>query len=456
MNPIRWIRNGSRTCYSLDRLSRRVSYSKSSQQIPTQWLRQMLKDRTKPPRLYAWTLANLPDDTSHGDNPVETQKFADERRRIYVLGVGNIGRLYASFLAKNTPRPPITLVVHRSELLEHWRDHPGIELVCDSKPETNTEFDIEWWTDEKPPQGPVREPANGAAITNLIVATKASDALPQVDRLRRYLDARSTVAFTQNGMCKLWPPLGDAYIAARFPRGGPTWLACVTTHGVTSQGPFQSVHASPADVLVGTVMTGGARSDDLAAQIVGAPGLAARRVSTRELWVAQLEKLVVNSVINPLTAILRCKNGELFAQKRDDDGLAEVMDVLLEEASRTLQALVAHPSSDYILSAGYEATADGNSSDLREQLLERFSFPRLRAMLYGVAAKVGENTSSMLQDMRAGKKTEVEDFNGWLVETAKFLGDDRGLPGHEMMVSLVEYGKMLTPSDLVGIFFEEA
>ncbi|KAI0377854.1 6-phosphogluconate dehydrogenase C-terminal domain-like protein [Hypomontagnella monticulosa] len=455
MNPVSWIRTSigaaSITCRPLMPIR---AYSTGSRQVPAEWLRRVVEDRSEPPRLYAWTLANLPDSANSKYSPPaeDVAKPGDERRRIYVLGVGNIGRLYASFLAKQTPRPPITLVVHRQDLLEHWRSQPGIELVRNGHAERSAAFDIEWWTDTKPVEGPVKEPGGGAGakISNLIVATKASDALPQVDRLRGYLDSSSTVAFTQNGMCKLWPPLGSAYVAARFPAGSPTWLACVTTHGVTSLGPFRSVHASPANVLVGTVNVGVPQSrtdsvDYLAKQIVGAPGLAARRVSTRELWVSQLEKLVVNSVINPLTAVLRCKNGEVFAER--GDGLTAVIDALLEEASQTLTALVRHPSSDGILAEAGNALEDSLGT-IREELVERFSFTRLRGMLYDVGEKVAENTSSMLQDVRAGKKTEVGDFNGWLIETARYLGDERGLQTHEKLMALVEDEASLTRSGL--------
>ncbi|KAI6092400.1 6-phosphogluconate dehydrogenase C-terminal domain-like protein [Hypoxylon rubiginosum] len=493
MNFSRWIRiigtitHSSKPSLSPSSFSSRfISSRASSRQVPAEWLRRILQDRADPPRLYAWTPANLldyanadPSDAEKSPAPSEIRlrkRDDDERRRIYILGLGNLGRLYATFLAKNPNRPPITLVVHRRELLEHWMARPGVELVRAGVPETNADFDVEWWTETKPTDGPIREPAAGGAIPNLVVATKAADALPQVDRLRRYLDGASTVAFTQNGMCKLWPPLGDAYVQARFPeqeqdgedgKGGvPDWLVCVTTHGVTSLGPFRSVHASPAGVLVGNVVArgmgkseGNRPSDYLAAQIIGAPGLDARRVDTRELWVAQLEKLVVNSTINPLTAVLRCKNGELFAERGDEDRVPAVIDVLLEEASRTLRALVAHPSSDSILQdqrsddEGDTQEAKARESEalerVRDELSERFSFARLRQMLYGVAAKVAENTSSMLQDVRAGKPTEIADFNGWLVETARYVGDeDCRVPAHEKLVKLVEDGKVLTREEL--------
>ncbi|KAI1457777.1 6-phosphogluconate dehydrogenase C-terminal domain-like protein [Annulohypoxylon moriforme] len=487
----RWVRSSMKSFHS-------PSYSTNSHQVTAKWLQRILEDHSEPPRLYAWTLANLPrsTDQSHDNTPLQVLSAAEERRRIYILGVGNIGRLYAVCLAKSPVRPPITLVVHRKELLAHWRDNPGIEIVHnDGGSERNADFDIEWWTDVKPVFGPVREPGyishsesnsgpspasdlgggegESKSIKNLIIATKAADAMPQVDRVRRYLNDESEVAFAQNGMCKLWPPLGERYIAHRWGagggRGGPRWRACVTTHGVTALGPFRSLLASPADVAVGVVRDGigtlavaetDAEKGVLIERVVGAPGLNARKVGTRELWVAQLEKLVVNSVINPLTAVLRCKNGEVFEDR--GDGVTDVVDVLLDEAARTLRGLVIDGSTDGVLLSG-ERDGDGKGGkevwgsekerleNLRKDLAGRFSYMRLRVMLHSVGEKVAENTSSMLQDVKAGKKTEIEDFNGWLVETARYLGED-GLPAHEKLIALVLNSKTLTREELVRHF----
>ncbi|KAJ8124850.1 hypothetical protein O1611_g8790 [Lasiodiplodia mahajangana] len=301
---------------------------------------------------------------------------------------------------------------------------------------------------------------SGAETFPFVIATKASDAVPQVDRLRRYLSSSSTVAFAQNGMCKLWPPLGHAYVRARFPDGAsPNWIACVTTHGVTSQGPFKSTHASPADALVGPVMPSSAsrvgeeQMGYLMRQIADAPDLDARQVSRKELWIAQLEKLVVNATINPLTAVLRCKNGELLVSR--DDALPAVIDKLLSEASEALSALILDPKSDGILLSGaIRQGATSETSDMESlkaghrQLLERFSFPRLRKMVLDVGAKVSANTSSMLQDVRAGKPTEIDDFNGWLVDTAMLLNKGLLLPTHEKLIALVKSQTALTRVEL--------
>ena len=170
---------------------------------------------------------------------------------------------------------------------------------------------------------------------------------------------------------------------------------------------------------------------------------------------------MVNSHINPLTAILRCKNGLLFS--KEDGVLTRVMDSLLHEASQVLQALVNHNSSTSLLSSSASSNSNGNLAfrriattgdtadsieSVRAILVERFSYARLRSMLYAVGAKVGENTSSMLQDVQAGKQTEIKDFNGWLVDTASFIDPNLNVSGHKKLISLVREGKVLKPEDL--------
>lgn len=410
------------------------------------WLASLLDDRSPAPRIFSWTPPGSAAGLSSSPGP--------DPRRIYILGVGNIGRLYAAHLARVRPDPPpITLVLHRRELLDDWSADPGVKMIrrrpgSDGPPvvETTREgLDVEYWTDEPPPAGEAREIGR---IANLIVATKADVALPQVDRLRRYLDGSSTVAFAQNGMSKLWPPHGPAYVSHRWPSGGdaPSFAACITTHGVTSHGPFRSEHASPADAKVGTVLPNPAAQTTgnyLLDTIAAAPGLESRLVSRADLWVLQLEKLVVNSIINPLTAVMRCKNGDIF--KDESSPVVEVMDRLLQETSSVYQALINHPSVEGIL-AGLPRQDVSGAKDLessRRELKERFSVGPLRHMLWQVGSKVADNTSSMLQDVRAGRKTEIRDFNGWIVDMARFLDPRLGVSCHEALIDLVEGGNVL-------------
>ncbi|KAH8678409.1 non-ribosomal peptide synthetase [Xylariales sp. PMI_506] len=382
------------------------------------------------PQLFAWTPANLT--TGSVDNEC------------------NLGRLFASSLAKQTNRPPITLVVHKKELLEHWISSPGIEITTSGKTEFFSDFDVEWWTEEMPAIGPISEPGGGSAIGNLIIATKTYDTLPQINRLRRYLNSDSTVAFAQNGVCRLWPPFGGAYRRTQFPEDlEPNWIACVTVHGVTSLGPFKSAHNGPGHLSVGAVLVNpqqrGCRGPDyLIGQIASAPDLAGRQVSTQDLWAQQLEKVVANSIINPLTTVLQCTNGEIFIDRQDK--LPYIVDSLIEEASNVLRGLLIDPSTTDILERPKLDQVEGS------ELWERFSFSNLRAMVFDVGHITRHSTSSMLQDRKAGKQTEMGDFNGWIIEIAEYLGKSNTVPTHEKLMSLVENGTQLQRGGLVKHF----
>lgn len=432
--PIALVRSFSRRFFSFR--------ARRTEQPP--WLRNLLADDQPPPTLYAWTTSNLPGQKS--SQPVHNGTSPDrERRRIYILGIGNLGILFATSLAKLPDRPPITLVVHREELLQSWAANPGLEIIQGSTgaAEKLADFDVEWWTEEEPLTGTATEVAQGSVIPNLLVTTKAPVALPQVDRVRRYLGPTSTIAFAQNGLCKLWPPYGAVYTLSRFPQGThPNFLACVTTHGVTSRGTFRSEHASVADVKTGPVLLNPSVAatgipDYLPGLLAQAPNLHGKSVSTEHLWVLQLEKLVVNCIINPLTAILRCKNGALF--ESPGGPVMRLVDTLLLEASTVLRQLILSPAIDAIIGIGGQQESSGSDGVIdRDMLLDRFSYPKLRQMVLDVGHKVRENSSSMLQDVQAGKRTEIRDFNGWLLDTAAMLGCHADVRHHRNLVALVE------------------
>lgn len=449
-----------------------LRYSHSSSMTPPPassshppWLASILRDTSPAPRIYSWT--------PPGSSPPR-QDHGDLARRIYILGVGNMGRLYASSLAKLPHPPPITLVLHRRELLTEWHaSSGGIEITRQGVTESDkASFDVEYWAETPPPAsegGSVQEILDGGdrKIGNLIIGTKASLAIPEVDRLRRYLDPQSTVAFAQNGMNKLWPPHGQVYVSHRYPVDGetgagsaPSFVHCITGHGLTSLGSFRSRHAALADAKVGLVLPGGQdASGYLMEQIATAPHLNSRIVSRADLWVLQLEKLVFNTVINPITAVLRVKNGALF--ENPDGPVADIMDHLLCQTSAVYLALINHPSTaDIILSDGGEGSDGGSPSSAleaaRKRLAERFSFTTLRSILWEFGVRVGENNSSMFQDVMVGKPTEIRDLNGWIVDMARFLESSssettsKGLDvsAHETLIDLVEQGKVLDQEQL--------
>ena len=136
------------------------------------------------------------------------------------------------------------------------------------------------------------------------------------------------------------------------------------------------------------------------------------------LW----KKLAVNCVINPLTAIHNVTNGQLLSI--DDTNHAEdimtIMRQILEEVSlvammemRTLYEETMSMSSSE--DGGYD---EESSNTLRTQWLltttETLSTSSLEKFVHQVMNSTKDNISSMLQDVRSGKTTEVRFLNGYV------------------------------------------
>ncbi|PHH68504.1 hypothetical protein CDD82_507 [Ophiocordyceps australis] len=417
------------------------------------WLTQIASHGSPPPRLYAWTAANLSGTGAHNREP----RKDNDSRRIHMLGIGNIGRLFASNLASLPDRPPITLILRRPELLAKWYSincqgiqivRPGVDGSGNKTSSHKSAFDVECWCETPPPHGPIHHPF---PVNKLIVTTKAASALPAVDRLRRYLAPDCAVVMVHNGVSPLWPPHGDEYLEQRYPNGGaPRFFSAVTSHALWSMGDFCSMHVAPGDSVMGPILPAGPNGDieasspcpetpsagqGLMQQIKAAKGLQFRSVAWRELWLLQLDKLVVNTTINPLASVLRCKNGQLF-ENSHDSVIPLIMDRLLQETCHVIQALVSHPASCPMV-----------GPDGVEPLNQRYTVCQMRDMVCDIGKRSAANTCSMLQDVQAGRLTEVSELNGWLLDTAARLGC-MALPTHGALVDLVKGRVALSKEEL--------
>lgn len=113
-------------------------------------------------------------------------------------------------------------------------------------------------------------------------------------------------------------------------------------------------------------------------------------------------KLLINAIINPLTAMLRITNGQLL----DSPERMQLMQWLFAEAI-----------------AVYDAKGIDAGEDLWEQLLQ-------------VCQDTSANTSSMLKDVQQGAETEIEWINGSLIRIADSV--NLQVPTHRMLYTLVK------------------
>ena len=185
------------------------------------------------------------------------------------------------------------------------------------------------------------------------------------------------------------------------------------SHGLYSPTNLSIIHAGFGSDLIGVPLSPGSSNVEgtetdeermsqtcryLLQQVLEAPVLSGQKVTAVELLRAQFEKLVINAVINPLTVAYQCLNGELSEQRHFGDW----MQILLHEASNILISLP-------------ELRDDVDST-------KRFCPARLETMVWHVATMTAENQSSMLQDFRAGRETEINYISGYLVARGEQLG----------------------------------
>lgn len=126
--------------------------------------------------------------------------------------------------------------------------------------------------------------------------------------------------------------------------------------------------------------------------------LAATAFSPPDLLQMQLEKLAVNCVINPLTVLLDARNGAILYNY----ALTRTMRLLLAEISLVFRSL---PELQYIPNVN-----------------SRFDPGRLETLVVSVAQRTKDNISSMLADVRAGRNTEIDFINGWVVKRGEEVG----------------------------------
>jgi 2-dehydropantoate 2-reductase len=114
-------------------------------------------------------------------------------------------------------------------------------------------------------------------------------------------------------------------------------------------------------------------------------------------------KTLVNCGINPVGALTGFKNGEVYSNPE----LRGLVIRLVEEAVEIVKAL------------GIELTTE---DPVRYAL--------------GTAKATGDNINSMLQDIQAGKRTEIDSITGEIIRLGKELGIET--PSNESVYALVK------------------
>lgn len=284
---------------------------------------------------------------------------------VVIVGPGALGCLFAALLSK---------AGHSVWLLDHDRERAckiaahGVCLL-----ETVPQFQT------------VRATVNAGEIGRaeiVLLCVKSYDVGQALEMAAPLLTKGPLLIALQNG-------LGHHDILRRCV--GLSWAA-----GITSQG---AVLVEPGVVRPGgsgITTLGFMDKADIAARqcldetavLFAAAGLPT--TVSADISLAVWEKLLVNVGINALTALHDCSNGELLEKRRAREQLRRAV----REAAEVARARGINISADPV------------------------------ARTEAVCRATSKNISSMLQDIRNGRPTEIESINGAIVREAAALGMD--------------------------------
>ncbi|KAK2758050.1 hypothetical protein FQN54_004456 [Arachnomyces sp. PD_36] len=300
-------------------------------------------------------------------------------------------------------------------------------------------------------EGVAPESMDDERIDSLVLTVKAPESVTALNSVKHRLTPDSSILFLQNGMGVLEEVNEKVF---PDPNTRPHYVMGITSHGLYRLRSFNIIHAGVGTTILGTPNQASqatkttrhhktatvpvsedapATTRHLLHSLTRAPGLTAVHFDSVDFLQHRLEKLAINCVINPLTVIMDCTNGELLYNYF----LSRIMRLLLIEISAVVCAM---PELQGV--PGVQA---------------RFSPERLRTLTLGTASKTKNNVSSTLQDVRQGKKTEIKYLNGYIVRKGEELGIKCALnymvtqfvhAKHKQNVNL-SYGEV--PLDLSGI-----
>ncbi|MEY4480598.1 MAG: hypothetical protein RLZZ267_1276 [Bacillota bacterium] len=273
---------------------------------------------------------------------------------VLIVGAGSIGLLLASRMAASH----VTLCTRTKQQAETISDYG---LVCEGETTAKiTRINVIHW----------EQLLNLEKKWDVILLTMKQTQLTDsfVQSMKTFMHNGTIVVAFQNG-------LGHEQLLQRYICAEQLWLA-ISTEGANRYSANKVIHTGLGIIAMGPIDN---------------------PILRQALW----HKLIVNAVINPLTAIHRISNGALLL----NDAYIAQMRQLFEEAVQI-------------------ATLEGITirDDHWQTVLE-------------ICRRTAKNESSMLQDLNRGKETEIANINGYILSIAH--KHQIHLPAHLEVVNLI-------------------
>lgn len=297
-------------------------------------------------------------------NPKSKIANPKSKLRIAVIGPGGIGCLFAGLLSE------------------------GGHDVClvDRRPDRAALITREGLTIEK--NGETRQinlrayshPADIGPVELIILCVKAHETAGAIPSVSALSAPQTNVLSLQNG-------IGNMEAIKRIVASS-NLFAGVTTHGATVIGLNYLRHAGAGLTVVGPLADNQAGAERLAG-ILTSSGIETQ--STPDTLSMLWSKLVINAAICPVSVLAGLSNGQIAKNDK-------------------WRALLC------------KAAEEGGKIAAAKGIKLMFADPA-KAVLE-VCEKTASNISSMLQDVRRGRKTEITAINGVIISTAAELGLD--------------------------------
>lgn len=302
--------------------------------------------------------------------------------KIVIVGAGAIGQIFGIYLGKQNH--DILFIEKQQEVVEAINTQGVGFMAYGSEDPSDITYS---------PATAVNDPKTVKRCDFVLLAVKSFDTLQAIQSVAHLISEKSPVLSLQTGLGNI--EIMEKIVGRDSIIGGFTFMAGtglspgIVRHGgsgTTYIGELDG-HESDRTRIIKKVLNESGINCSLCHRIIG------------RLWC----KVIVYSAINPLSSILRVKNGQLLDQMES----IELMKRLVDEGKKV---------------------AEAHAIDL--------VYPNLYDLLFETCKNTRDNLSSMLQDIINGHRTEIEALN----ETIIRYGDEKGIQTstHKTMTELVK------------------
>ncbi|CCK68898.1 uncharacterized protein KNAG_0B04630 [Huiozyma naganishii CBS 8797] len=342
-----------------------------------------------------------------------------EKPVVHIVGLGSMGSILAMDLLEFTDAEVVPLFRNEQKL-------KSFQIGHGSKLSTKRVYLSDSPVETKQIQRSYC-PSNysGEHIKNLVVTTKTYQTTDALRPFLPYIDSETNLILIQNGLGVLESLSEGLFSDGVLSR--PNLFQGVIAHGAFQESDFMFNYTCLADMKIARISWNGAEGLVQPSKIVVEDALnnelirlltqpafskefVVKHMTYQEMLIGQLYKFLVNSCINSISAIVDCRNGEII------DNAKPVFSLIVKE-SLTILKLAYAPLFQY------EQNYNGKEAFPFLKVDETFEFEPLVDTIFYLTCVLGEQSStSMREDTKHFRDTEIDYINGYVVSLAEKLG----------------------------------